>query len=150
MIRRVAFQTTLGLAFGFILMLGSVRIGEAIAADGSGAVAPLPPTLHNPTLAPVDFASDLRAAYHHGWSVLFLVVAFGLLELAAKFGEPDSGIAFLTKGRTHVLVAGATAIVVAAYNALAQGGAWTAAFTAALSAGLLFYRPGMPTKEAAS
>lgn len=120
--------------------------GSAVAADGSAAPTPAAPAaapadqLHDPVAQPLQALDDLKAAKKLGWGVAIfaaLALAFRLLGLAKSV----SFLAWLGKGKTATVLAGAGAVILAVYNALASGGAWMAALGAA-GAALLHYIDG--------
>lgn len=125
----------IALAFG-AAGAGIAHADSAIVAlaDGSAGTAPLdaaPDTgsatvtpadrLHDPISSPAATIDDIKQAKRQGWGVL----AFALGVIVAKLlgrAKSISWLAALSKGRTAVIVGAASALVVATYNALADGG----------------------------
>jgi hypothetical protein len=100
--------------------------------------------LHDPTKQPLDFIQGLRDAKTHGWSLVVLMGAWGVLEVLAFAGAHANVplLAKLGKGRASILIAGGVAVLAATYNALTSaGGSWTAALMAAAGAALFYAHP---------
>ena len=113
-----------------------IDAGSGTSSASSAIVAPtptpLPATLPDPAEHPDDFIAALKDAKTHGWPLVILYGAVGLLELAAFFGKKKSiaWLAWLGKGRVSVVIGGGIAILTAAIVALAKSGTWSAAFIA--------------------
>lgn len=117
-------------------------IDAGSALGSAAAVAPTAPPLHDPTQNPMAFLSDVEALKKYGWAAVVTAIAIGLLELAQWAGKSITALAFLSKGRTTVLLGGALGIGTAALAALLGAGSWAAVALAAMTALSVLWQPG--------
>ncbi len=108
---------------------------DAGAAAGPAAPAP---QLVDPTVDLAGFWAELKALKSTGWTVLVLLVAYGLLKSLGALAPKWSFLQPLTQGRAAIAWAGALSIVTAAFAAVTHMGTWAAVGSAAISAVLAF------------
>lgn len=127
--------------------------GSALApTDGTAGSATTPAApqpadkLHDPAEHPAQAWDDLKATKKVGWP---LAVFAGLIMLCKLLGRAKKYklAAFLSKGKTPVLIGMAGALAVACFNAAAEGGAWTAVFVAGVTAAAHYHDADPKTEE---
>jgi hypothetical protein len=137
-------KLVLCLALIFVPSLALAQSGSAPApvlvdagVPTAAPAAPLPPAdqLHDPTAAPGSALSDLEQAKRAGWSLAILAGLF----MACKLASSWSVLSFLNKGRTAIIIGTLGALAAGAYNALAGGGSWFAALSAAFFGAAGYY-----------
>lgn len=115
--------------------------GELAADTSTAAPQPAPKpsdTIHDPTTDPGAALGDVKAAKKYGWGAALFAVLLMLGRVAAK-AKSIAPLAWLGKGRTAVVVAGAMTVLAGCYDAAMQGGSWTAIGIAAAVAFGTFY-----------
>lgn len=159
---RIAVLALLG---AMLVTIGPAWIGYQVARgdDGSGsallapidagvasapAEAPAKPSdaLHDPVSSPSAAFDDLKAAKKMGWGLLVLAVLVMACRVLGKLGGRFKA---LGTGRIAVVIAAVGTLAVTAYNALALGGTWMAAASAAIVAGAAFWNSHAEPKEPA-
>jgi hypothetical protein len=112
----------------------------AAAVDvGSGSeAAPAAPAsqLHDPVGSPAAAFDDIKAAKKLGWGLMVLAA---LIMLCRVLGRLGGKFKVLATGRVAVVVAAVSTLAVTSYNALALGGTWMAAASAAVVALAAFW-----------
>lgn len=147
---------------------GAASAGPAIpTGSGSSALlavvevpAPLPlpppvPVLPDPLAHPLDAASELGQLQHQSWP-LAILGALLMLSRAIQTWAPkhkqDTGklgaaARWLAGGVRATVIAGLIPIALAAFNALAIGGAWTSVALAAFGAAVALFVPAQRTPQ---
>lgn len=108
-------------------------------------------TIHDPSSAPLQAINDIDAAFHTGWALGVLVLAYVLIELAARAGVTNGipALAKLGQGRVSIALAGATAVVASMINSLALGGPWSSVLITGAGAALGYWHPAGTAKSSA-
>jgi hypothetical protein len=130
----------LGVCTFAVLSTAFAQAVDAPLAIGSGSSvvdAPQAPDLHNPITHPAAALSDLQAAKKSGWALALFALLVMLTRAGVHLSAQYKSLAFLAKGRMHIVFAAIGALGVAGYNALALGGSLYAAVIAA--GGALLY-----------
>ncbi len=109
----------------------------AVGSAGPVASAPQAPELHNPITHPAAALSDLQQAKKSGWALALFALLVMFTRAGVHASSQFKSLAFLAKGRTHIVFAAVGALGLAGYNALALGGSLYAALIAA--GGALLY-----------
>lgn len=101
------------------------------------AAAPADPkpsdAIDDPTQNPGAYFDDVKAAKKTGWALFVLVLLRGLLAVLGTW------IPYLRKGKNATVLAGAGAVVSAAFDSMVLGGTWVAAVMAAVGAALWYF-----------
>lgn len=113
---------------GFAAMLGVAEIAYADGQADAGPSAAPSDDLADPTSNPGGTVDDVKRAWSLGWAVGLLVAVRALLLVLGRW------VPWLRVGKRALLVAGATAVLSAAFDSLALGGNAYAALWAAASA----------------
>jgi hypothetical protein len=155
----------LGLFVGFATTMGAGVLGYATAHGDSGSAAiAAPPAdthalpapaltgsgsdvapadkLHDPLAAPIAAFDDVLAAKKLGWPILVLVALILISRVLARVGGVFKP---LGSGKAALGIAAVGTFAITAYNAVALGGSWFAAVTAAVVAGFAAWDAGAKT-----
>ena len=134
---RAVFSVVILFCLGLVTVAAvhSVKAQSIDAPLSVGSAGPVvsatPPVLHDPIANPAAALSDLQQAKKSGWALAL----FALLVMATRAGVHAStqfkSLAFLAKGRTHIVFAAVGALGIAGYNAIALGGSLYAGLLAA-------------------
>lgn len=119
-----------GLVIGGAFALAFFHIG---AAGAAGIVDPI----SNPS----GFLDQLIGFAKTSWPLAVALSVYGLLELATIAGKNIAFLAWLGKGRTTLVIAGAMGVIGAALNAYLGSGSLESALVAAVVALAAFWHP---------
>lgn len=127
---------------------GSATVATAVVAPGSGSAsgsgsAQPSDALHDPLKEPAAAIDDIKQAKKQGWAITVLVLLIGCTKLLTFL--PGAVGKWFATGKRAMAVAGGLAILVALYNALALGGSWYAAGSAAVVSLIGLLSPHAPT-----
>lgn len=138
--------------FGVALALciaGLAYADGSSAVPDSGSAVPIAGTpadaIHDPLSNPAAAWNDLQAAQKVGWPLAILAGAVVLSKLLSRLGGVWSK---LNTGKAALVIGGLSAVAVAAYNALAQGGSWLAVAIAAVVAAAAYWDAHKPATPA--
>lgn len=143
---------TLAIALGLLGLTCQLAAGDAVVAGSDAVASPPMPTgpaaqtpadkLHNPVDEPAAAYDDLKAAKRQGWAAAILAALVMLTAGLARAAQRWSALAFFAKNKHALLVLGGVSTVgAAAFNALLDGGAWTAVLLAAAGTVLSLITP---------
>ncbi len=132
---------------------------EAALVDAGSASEPVPVTtttttttttasdaLHDPVSHPVAAIDDLKQAKRSGGWVL---VAFALLVMIARqLGRVKTipWLAWLGVGKAAIIAGGVTALAIAGFNALSEGGSYYSMLWAVAFTGLTYWNSALGPK----
>jgi hypothetical protein len=108
-----------------------VALQDAGSASAQGSASETPKEtpadkLHDPISDTKAAVEDVKQARRQGWAMLVFALATMAAKLVGRVKKWPK-LAFLNKGRAAVIVGAVSALVFAAYNALADGGSLYAA-----------------------